>query len=326
MARSVAAGPGRQPRKYPAAVAQVMGVLNVTPDSFSDGGRFFDYERAIAHGEQLIAEGADVVDIGGESTRPGAEPVEEAEELRRVLPVVEALAGQVTVSIDTHKTAVAEAAIAAGATIVNDVTASLHDVAAAAGVGWVAMHSRGIPATPARADTYRDVVREVRDHLVERAERALAAGVPRVWIDPGIGFAKTPAHNLSLLRHLDVLVASGWDVLVGTSRKSFLGRIGTGGGTTAPPDQRFEASVATAVWSLAQGAAMVRVHDVAPAAAAARLARPRQARVGQKHSGTAGTGQSGIAGTGQEHSGTAGAGQEHSGAAGTGQEHGVGVA
>jgi dihydropteroate synthase len=252
-----------------------MGVLNVTPDSFSDGGQYFDHQRAIAHGEQLIADGADVVDIGGESTRPGATPVDEAEELRRVLPVVEALADRVTVSVDTRKAAVAEAALAAGATILNDVSASLHDVAARAGAGWVAMHADGIPATVPSADRYADVVAEVRDHLVDRAERALAAGVSRVWIDPGIGFGKGAAHNLSLLRHLDELVATGWEVLVGSSRKTFLGRIGAGDRPPAPPDQRFDASVAAAVWSITQGVAMVRVHDVAPVVAAATLAGAR---------------------------------------------------
>jgi dihydropteroate synthase len=243
-----------------------MGVLNVTPDSFSDGGRWLDPGAAVAHGLQMAAEGADVVDVGGESTRPGAEPVPVDEELRRVLPVIEALAPSVRVSIDTRKAEVAEAAIGAGATLVNDVSASLAPVAAAAGpgVGWVAMHMQGDPRTMQESPTYRDVVAEVRDFLVERAA---SAGVAEVWIDPGIGFGKTMAHNLALLAHLDELVATGLPVVVGTSRKSFLGRL-TGG---APADDRVEASVATAAWALAQGAAMVRVHDVAPTVAAARL-------------------------------------------------------
>ena len=239
-----------------------MGVLNVTPDSFSDGGRWLDPGAAVAHGLRMGAEGADVVDGGGESTRPGAEPVPTDEELRRVLPVVEALAPHVRVSIDTRKPEVAEAAIDAGATLVNDVSASLAPVAAAAGVGWVAMHMQGDPRTMQQAPAYDDVVAEVRAFLVERAS---SAGVDEVWIDPGIGFGKTLEHNLTLLRHLGELVATGYPLVVGTSRKAFLGRL-TGG---ADVDDRVEASVATAAWSLSQGAAMVRVHDVAPTVAAA---------------------------------------------------------
>ncbi len=243
-----------------------MGVLNVTPDSFSDGGRWLDPGAAVAHGLRMVDEGADVVDVGGESTRPGAQPVPLDEELRRVLPVVEALAPHVRVSIDTRKAEVAGAAIAAGATLVNDVSASLAPVAAAAGkgVGWVAMHMKGDPRTMQESPTYHDVVAEVRGFLVERAS---TAGVDEVWIDPGIGFGKTMEHNLTLLAHLDALVATGFPVVVGTSRKGFLGRL-TGG---APTDDRVEASVATAAWALAQGAAMVRVHDVRPTVEAARL-------------------------------------------------------
>lgn len=258
---------------YPAAVVLVMGVLNVTPDSFSDGGRWFDHAAAVAHGRQLVAEGADVVDVGGESTRPGARPVEESEELRRVLPVVEALAAEVTVSIDTRKPAVAAAAIAAGATIVNDVSASMWAVAADGGAEWIAMHCPADPEVMAAHAHYDDVVGEVLDQLVRRAEQAAAAGVRRVWIDPGIGFAKTAAHNLSLLRHLDRFVGSGWPVAVGTSRKSFLGTLAAGpDGTPAPVDDRLEPSVATAAWAITRGVAMVRVHDVRPVAQLARLA------------------------------------------------------
>src|SRR4051812_47540406 len=173
-----------------------MGVLNVTPDSFSDGGRWPDADAAIARGLQLVAEGADVVDVGGESTRPGAEPVEEADERRRVLGVIEALAPHVRVSIDTRKAAVAEAALAAGATLLNDVSATLHEVAAAAGAGWVAMHMQGDPRTMQSAPAYDDVVAEVLQFVVARAEQAVAAGVQEVWIDPGIGFGKTVDHNL----------------------------------------------------------------------------------------------------------------------------------
>jgi dihydropteroate synthase len=242
----------------------VMGVLNVTPDSFSDGGRWLDAGAAVAHGLRMVSEGADVIDVGGESTRPGADPVGAEEELRRVLPVVEALAPHTRVSIDTRKAEVAEAALAAGATLLNDVSASLAPVAKAAGAGWVAMHMRGEPRTMQQEPTYDDVVAEVRAFLVERAE---TAGVEEVWIDPGIGFGKTMEHNLALLAHLDELVGTGYPVVVGTSRKAFLGRL-TGG---APADDRVEASVATAAWALSRGASMVRVHDVAPTVAAARL-------------------------------------------------------
>jgi len=252
-----------------------MGVLNVTPDSFFDGGRWFETDAAVTHGLDLVAEGADVVDVGGESTRPGAEPVDEAEERRRVIPVIEALAPHVRVSVDTRKAGVAEAAVAAGATLVNDVSSSLWAVAAEAGVGWVAMHMKGEPATMQAEAHYHDVVAEVRDQLVDRARQARDGGVHEVWIDPGIGFAKTAAHNLALLRHLDVLVEAGFPVLVGTSRKSFLGQV-TGpspdhGAAPDPAAERLEASMATAAWAIGQGAAMVRVHDVAATTQLARL-------------------------------------------------------
>lgn len=255
-----------------------MGVLNVTPDSFSDGGRWFDRASAHEHGRQLAAEGADIVDVGGESSRPGAAPVDLAEELRRVLPVVEALASVVRVSIDTRKAEVAEAAVAAGATIVNDTTGTLWPVAASSGAGWVAMHGPAEPAVMAQRAHYRDVVAEVAADLKGRAEAAAAAGVSEIWIDPGIGFAKTAAHNLSLLAHLDRLVSLGWPVAVGTSRKSFLGALTPDAeGRPAPVGDRLEGSVATAVWALTQGAAMVRVHDVAPTVQAVRLLAGRQA-------------------------------------------------
>jgi dihydropteroate synthase len=253
-----------------------MGVLNVTPDSFSDGGRYLDHDAAIARGLELAAEGAAIVDVGGESTRPGADPVPVAEELRRVLRVVEGLAPHVRVSIDTTKAEVAEAAIAAGATLVNDVSASLYEVAAAHGAGFVAMHMLGEPKTMQRDPTYDDVVAEVRDFLVERAEAASAAGVEEVWIDPGIGFGKTTAHNLSLLRHLDVLVKTGFPVVVATSRKRFLGELlatsdGAAGAGTVPVEDRLEGSVATAVWAMVQGAGMIRVHDVRATVHAAKV-------------------------------------------------------
>jgi len=249
-----------------------MGVLNVTPDSFSDGGRYLDPEAALAHGLAMARAGADVVDVGGESSRPGAEPVDEAEELRRVVPVVEALAGHVRVSVDTTKRAVAEAAVAAGATLVNDISASLWPVAAEAGVGWVAMHMQGSPRTMQEAPAYGDVVAEVGAFLADRARAATEGGVAEVWVDPGIGFGKTAAHNLALLRHLPALAAQGHPVLVGTSRKSFLGRVGAPAG--ADPlgvEDRRAGSLATATWAMLAGASMVRVHDVASTVEAATL-------------------------------------------------------
>ena len=245
----------------------VMGVLNVTPDSFSDGGRWFDRDAAIARGLELVAEGADIVDVGGESTRPGAEPVDEGEERRRVAPVIEALAPHVRVSVDTRKAGVAGAALAAGASLLNDVSASLHEVAAAAGAGWVAMHMRGDPRTMQDDPRYDDVVAEVRDFLVERATAAHDAGVGEVWIDPGIGFGKTGDHNLALLAELRVLVATGFPVVVGASRKRFLGVL-TG---ADDPADRLEASLAAATWAMSAGAAMVRAHDVRATVEAARI-------------------------------------------------------
>lgn len=240
-----------------------MGVLNVTPDSFSDGGCYLDQDQAVARGLEMLAEGASVIDVGGESSRPGAQPVSASEECRRVLGVVEALAPHGRVSIDTTKASVAEAAVSAGATLVNDISASLAEVAAAGGVGWVAMHMQGRPSDMQRDPRYSDVVAEVRDFLVARAEAALALGVAEVWIDPGIGFGKRPGHNLSLLRHLPELVATGYPVLVGTSRKSFLGSLDPGRAGMSPVHDRAEESLATAVWAMAAGVAMVRAHDVA---------------------------------------------------------------
>jgi dihydropteroate synthase len=274
-----------------------MGIVNVTPDSFSDGGCFLDHARAIEHGTQLVEEGADLVDIGGESTRPGAAAVDVDTELERVLPVVEALAPLVRVSIDTTKPEVAREAVAAGATLVNDVSGTLWAEAAELGVGWVAMHRRGDPATMQQLAHYDDVVAEVRTAVVEMADRAVAAGVPEVWIDPGIGFAKTAAHNLTLLGHLEALVDTGYPVLVGTSRKAFLGStLGAsdhrgwqrarqvaraGVELPLPPaadevapaavDDRVEGNVATVAWCVAKGARMVRVHDVRPARDAVKV-------------------------------------------------------
>jgi dihydropteroate synthase len=247
----------------------VMGVLNVTPDSFSDGGRWTDISQAVERGLAMVAEGADVIDVGGESTRPGAEPVDDAEQCRRVLPVIAALTPHIRVSVDTRSAAVAEAAIDAGATLVNDVSASLWRVAAGAGhqVGWVAMHMQGDPTTMQVDPRYGDVVAEVQEFLVTRARTALEGGVGEVWIDPGIGFGKSLEHNLALITHLGDLVATGLPVMVATSRKGFLGTL-LGGAST---DDRLEASLATAVWSASQGASMVRVHDVAVTVGSLRL-------------------------------------------------------
>jgi dihydropteroate synthase len=244
----------------------VMGVVNVTPDSFSDGGAWLDPDAAVAHGHDLARQGADILDIGGESTRPGAEPVSAEEELRRVLPVLEGLAGAgPRLSIDTSKAAVAEAALRAGATIVNDVTALRGDPAMAALLarhdGDVClMHMLGEPRTMQRDPRYEDVVDDVKAFLAERLEFAVAQGIAeeRIWLDPGIGFGKTATHNLELLRRLRELVALGRPLVVGTSRKSFLGAI-TGRGA----HERVPATIATNVLALAAGARVFRVHDVA---------------------------------------------------------------
>jgi dihydropteroate synthase len=246
----------------------VMGVVNVTPDSFSDGGEWLDPEAAIAHGHELVAQGAAILDIGGESTRPGAEPVGEAEELRRVVPVLTGLAGAgARLSIDTSKAAVAVAAIDAGATLVNDVTALRGDPAMAAlvaerGCDVCLMHMLGEPRTMQRDPRYGDVVIEVRRFLEQRLEHAVQHGIAaeRVWLDPGIGFGKTIDHNLELLSRLDEIVALGRPVVVGTSRKSFLGTI-----TGREPADRVAGTIATNVLALARGARVFRVHDVAQA-------------------------------------------------------------
>jgi dihydropteroate synthase len=247
----------------------VMGIVNVTPDSFSDGGRFLDAASATDHARRLIAEGADILDVGGESTRPGAAPVGEAEEIGRVVPVIERLRAEadVRISIDTMKPGVARAAVAAGATMWNDVTAlswSPESLAAAAYLGCevVLTHMQGEPRTMQAAPRYDDVVAEVAAYLAARAEAAMAAGVARerIWLDPGFGFGKTPAHNLALVRALPRLVALGFPVLFGASRKSSIPRIA---GDASDKSQRLGGSIALALAAAAGGAAAVRVHDVA---------------------------------------------------------------
>ena len=251
-----------------------MGIVNVTADSFSDGGRFLDTATAVAHARTLVAEGADLIDVGGESSRPGADPVPEAEEIRRVVPVIEALAGEIRVSVDTVKPAVARAAVAAGASLINDVSAGLGAVAGELGVGYVVMHRRGTPQTMQIDPRYDDVVTEVAAFLAEHAAGAAAAGVTEIWVDPGIGFGKTTDHNLSLLRHLDRIVALGHPVLVGTSRKAFLGTLlarSDGLDSPVPTDDRLEGSLATITWAMARGASMIRVHDVRASVHAAKV-------------------------------------------------------
>ena len=253
---------------------RIMGILNVTPDSFSDGGQWLDPEIAVRRGLELVAEGADILDSGGESTRPGAAAVPVDEELRRVVPVIDLLARQVSVpiSVDTRRCEVAQAALAAGATIVNDVSAlgdpGMAVVVRAAGAGVVLMHCRGTPADMQRDPRYEDVVAEVRAFLAARMEAAIAAGIGRgqVVIDPGIGFGKTTAHNLALLGALEKFAELA-PVLVGASRKRFIGEI-----TGAPKDGRLAGSLTVAIWSLMRGAAILRVHDVAATRAAVRMA------------------------------------------------------
>jgi dihydropteroate synthase len=254
--------------------ARLMGILNVTPDSFSDGGQAAEREAAVASAARLIADGADLLDIGGESSRPGADPVPLDEELRRVLPVVEALAARgVPLSVDTTKAAVARAALAAGARVINDITAMGGDpdmprVVADAGAAVVLMHMRGTPRTMQRDPQYGDVLADVYDALARRVDAAVAAGIPRerIAVDPGIGFGKTPAHNLSLLRGLGRFATLGCTVLIGTSRKGFLGAL-----TGREVARRDVASAVSALAAIVAGAGVARVHDVAAAADALRV-------------------------------------------------------
>jgi len=244
----------------------VMGALNVTPDSFSDGGAFLDPDAAADRALAMEREGADIIDIGGESSRPGAEPVPLEEELRRVLPVLERLRGRlrIPISIDTTKAEVAEAALQAGAEIVNDISALRFDprmgeVVAKSGAGLVLMHMRGTPKTMQQDPTYADVVAEVRDFLAQRVEHAVSLGIDRelIAIDPGIGFGKTVEHNLELLRRLPELCELGHPVLVGPSRKSFIGAV-----LDLPVEERLEGTLAACAVAVVRGADIVRVHDV----------------------------------------------------------------
>jgi dihydropteroate synthase len=280
-----------------------MGVVNVTPDSFSDGGSFLDPDAAIAHALELVSEGADILDIGGESTRPGADPVSADEELRRVLPVLEGVAAasvDAQVSIDTSKASVARAAIAAGARIVNDVSAlrgdpEMAELVADSGAECCLMHMLGDPRTMQSDPRYGDVVDEVKAFLEERLSFAVRAGVSeeRIMLDPGIGFGKTLAHNLTLLRRLGELRTLGRPLVVGTSRKSFIGRIAADAAGASEPVAacgRLPGTIATNVLALERGASVFRVHDVAPvrdalAVAAATLSGRWTPRAGTTQTG-----------------------------------------
>ena len=262
--------------------ALVMGIVNVTPDSFSDGGRFLDPAAAVEHGLRLVSEGADLLDIGGESTRPGAAPISEAEELRRVLPVLEGLAARVTVplSIDTVKPAVARAAVAAGAAVINDVASGQADppmsrVVADTGAGYVAMHMQGTPQTMQRAPVYGNVVQEVGDFFDARLKALVAAGVSaeQVALDPGIGFGKTLDHTLDLLARLAEFTRQGRPLVIGVSRKSFLGAM-LGAGIA----DRLPAGLAFTVWASLQGVRIFRTHDVAATVQVLRVAEALVAR------------------------------------------------
>ena len=259
----------------------VMGVLNVTPDSFSDGGRYPDLDSAVAHARLMAAEGADLIDVGGESTRPGAVRVAGEEEARRVLPVIgELAAAGLTVSVDTYRASVAEQALAAGARIVNDVSGGLGDpdmarVVRDAGCPWVLMHWRGHSADMAALASYDDVVADVRTELLTRVDEALAAGVApgQLVLDPGLGFAKKAGHNWALLAHLEACTGTGLPVLIGSSRKSFLGSLLAGAdGTVRPTSGREAATTALTLFAALNGAWGVRVHEVAPNVDAARVA------------------------------------------------------
>jgi dihydropteroate synthase len=244
----------------------VMGIVNVTPDSFFPESRTLATADAVGRGREHFDAGCDIVDVGGESTRPGATPVADDEEIARVVPVIAALCAYGPVSVDTQKESVARAAIAAGASVLNDVSSTLVEVAGELDVGYVAMHRQGDSTVMQVNPTYHDVVVEIGEFLTEMAERARDAGVTRLWLDPGIGFGKTTEHNVALLAHVSHFVEIAHEyhagVVIGTSRKRFLGDFG---GEPLDVDQRLEGSIATAAWVLLQGVSMVRVHDAAAA-------------------------------------------------------------
>ncbi|NLA36273.1 MAG: dihydropteroate synthase [Actinobacteria bacterium] len=269
-------------------IPTIMGILNVTPDSFSDGGRYVDVDAAVVHARRMIADGATVIDVGGESTRPGAQPVSPAQEAARAVPVVEAIAGLgARISIDTRRADVARAAVQVGASLINDISASLWPIAADLGVGWLAMHMAGEPQSMQQhIPSYDNVCAEVCAVLVERARQAAEAGVDEVWIDPGFGFGKSAAHNLELVAGIDRFVETGFPVALGVSRKSTLALLcaeadaagaGAEGEGNQPvelavpdPSDRLEPAIVMAAWAMMAGVKMIRVHDVAAHAAAVR--------------------------------------------------------
>jgi dihydropteroate synthase len=253
----------------------MMGIVNVTPDSFSDGGQFLDPQRAVDHGLQLAAEGADIIDVGGESTRPGAESISEAEELRRVLPVIEALAGrtQAPISIDSQKPGVAREALRAGASIINDIAANragdeMWELAAETGAGYILMHMQGTPQTMHLAPKYEDVVGEVDQFFADRLRKAESCGIrpEQIVLDPGIGFGKTVQHNLQLLAGLSRFRIRQRPLLLGVSRKSFIGKV-VGGEV----HDRVPGSIACSVWAILNGVQLIRTHDVAATVQAVRM-------------------------------------------------------
>jgi Dihydropteroate synthase (EC 2.5.1.15) len=254
----------------------VMGILNVTPDSFFDGGRYFDPGRAVDHGLRLADEGADIIDVGGESSRPGSDPIPAEEEIRRVVPVISSLRAQtrVLLSVDTTKFETARAALEAGADVINDISSFEMDprllvLAAETGAGFILMHMQGVPKTMQAAPRYDDVVAEVRDFLAEKIEIAAAYGLNKesLAVDPGIGFGKQLEDNCALIRELETIAGLGRPVVMGVSRKSMIGKI-----LDVPPEERLEGSLAAAVVGLARGAHILRVHDVQSTRRAARVA------------------------------------------------------
>lgn len=257
-----------------------MGILNITPDSFSDGGLYFDRDKAIARGLSMVEEGADIIDVGGESTRPGSDPIPTAEELKRIIPVISALREQTKtlISVDTTKSDVALAALDAGAEIVNDISAGRSDpqmlpLVARKGVSVILMHMKGIPKTMQDAPYYKDVLAEVKAFLEKRCDTALAAGVVKesIIIDPGIGFGKRFEDNLSLINNLHTLESLGRPILIGVSRKSFLARM-----LNLPPEERLEGTIAASIVSILNGAHILRVHDVRPVKRAVAVAESIQ--------------------------------------------------
>jgi dihydropteroate synthase len=247
-----------------ASRTHIMGILNVTPDSFSDGGKYLDLEQAIAHGSKLMEDGADIIDVGGESTRPGSEPVSVEEEIRRVVPVIKTLLKKVNIpiSIDTYKSETADAALEAGAVIVNDISAMMYDASMASVVvkyraSTILMHMKGAPKTMQENPTYENVTKEVKQFLSERLFAAKDAGIEQIIIDPGIGFGKKFEHNIQLLRELESFTSFGYPLLVGPSRKAFLGAI-----LHLPENERIEGTAAAVTSSILHGANIIRVHDV----------------------------------------------------------------